>query len=164
MTISFFYSQGLRRIMMGAKLNEVAARYSQEGWDSFYLAVASSDCQIILDMFSELFGPLAQLDLEEPAQKKAHTEAAAVEEEMLKQEGLPNTSKETILFLTSLPILTEFGLEKEFQPTINYLVEPSRASGQKITKTYYSCTICSKHSQNKDSMYTHARWHLNILL
>ena len=61
-------------------------------------------------MFSELFGPPSQLDLEEPA----HTEAAAVEEEVLKQEGLPDTSKETILFPPSLPILTEFGLEKEF--------------------------------------------------
>ena len=47
-------------------------------------------------MFSELFSPPSQLDLEEPAQKKVHTEVAAVEEEMLKQEGLPDTSKETI--------------------------------------------------------------------
>ena len=102
---------------MGAKLNEVAVRYSWEGSDRFYLVVAGSDCQIILEMFSELFGPPSQLDLEdleEPAQRKACTEAAAVEEEMLKQEGLPDTSKETILFLASLPIPTKFGLEKEF--------------------------------------------------
>ena len=68
-------------------------------------------------MFSELFGPPSQLDLEdleELTQKKTDTEVEAVEEEMLKQEGLPNTSKETILFPTSLPILTEFSFEKEF--------------------------------------------------
>ena len=89
-------------------------------------------------MFSELFIPPSQLDLEdleEPTQKKACTEVAAVEEEMLKQEGLPDTSKETILFPTSLPVPTEFSLEKEFQSTISYLEEPSGASGQKITKT-----------------------------
>ena len=68
-------------------------------------------------MFSELFGPPSKPDLEdfeEPAQKKTCTETAAVEEETLKQEGLPDTRKETILFPTSLPILTESGLEKEF--------------------------------------------------
>ena len=109
----------------------------------------------------------SQLDLEdlkEPQQKKAHTEVAKFEEKMLRQEGMPDTSKETILYLTSLPIPTEFGLEKEFHPTIGYLEEPSKASGKMITKTYYNCTVCSKRSQNKDSMFNHARHHLNIVI
>ena len=59
MPLSFFvYFQGLHCIHMGAKLNEVAARYNLEGWDCFYLAVAGFNCEIILDMFSELFCPL----------------------------------------------------------------------------------------------------------
>ena len=61
-----------------------------------YLAVASSDCNIILDMLSELFGPPSHTeleDLDEPARKKARTEAAAFEEEVLKQEGIPDTSQ-----------------------------------------------------------------------
>ena len=86
---------------MGTKLNEVATRYSQEGWDHFYLAVAGSDCEIILDMFSEFLPPPSQLDLDDlqkPQQKKARTEAAEFEEKMLKQEGMPDTSKETVLY------------------------------------------------------------------
>ena len=98
--ILLLYFQGLHRIQMGAKLNEVAASYSWEGWDCFNLPVMGSDCNIILDMFSKLFSPPSKLDLDdlqEPKQKKAHTEVAEFEEEMLKQEGLPDTSKETIL-------------------------------------------------------------------
>ena len=80
---------------MVAKLNEVAAHYSQEGWDWFYLAVAGSDCNIILDMFSKLFGPPSQTELEDldKPTKKAWTEAATFEEEVLKQEGVPDTNQ-----------------------------------------------------------------------
>ena len=67
---------------MGAKLNEVAARYSQEWWDHFYLAVASSDCQIVLDMFSE-FLPTGPGGSQGTPAKKAHVEAAKFKEEML---------------------------------------------------------------------------------
>ena len=72
---------------MGAKLNEVAACYSQEGWDHFHQAVAGTDCEILLNMFSELFGPPEMLDpteLEPPATKKTPTKAEKFEEEMLK--------------------------------------------------------------------------------
>ena len=118
-------------------------------------------------MFSELFSPSSQLDLEdlkEPQQKKAHVEAAKFEKEMLRQEGVMDTSKETVLYPASLPIPTEFGLEKDFCPTVRYLEEPSKASGKMVTKTYYNCTVCNKRSQNKDTMFKHARCHLNIVI
>ena len=76
---------------------------------------------------------------------------------------MPDTNKETILYPTSLPIPTEFGVEKEFHPTMGYFQEKSKASGKMISKTFYHCTICTKRLQNKDSMYNHTRCHLNIL-
>ena len=162
-----YVSQGLQRICISAKLNEVAAHYSQEGWDHFYLAVAGTNCEILLNMFSELLGPPQMLDpteLESPATKKAHTEVGKFEEEMLKCEGLPDTSKETILYPTSFSIPTDFYIEKEFCPTIGYAEEKSKASGKMVTKSYYNCTICDKKSQNEDSMLNHSRPHLNIFL
>ena len=47
-------------------------------------------------MLFELFSPPSHTeleDLDEPARKKARTEAAAFEEEVLKQEGIPDTSQ-----------------------------------------------------------------------
>ena len=103
-------------------------------------------------------------DLQEPQQAKAHIEAAEFEEKMLKQEDMSDTSKETILYPTSFPIPTEFGIEKEFHPTVGDSEEVSKASGMMVMKTFYHCTVCTKRLQNKDSMYKHTRCHLNILI
>ena len=152
---------------MGAKLNKVATRYSWEGSDCFYLAVASSNCEDIFDMFLELFCPPSQLDLkdlQEPQQKNAHTEAAEFEEKMPKQDGMPDTSKEIILYPASFPIPTKFSVEKEFHPTVGYFEEVSKARGKMVSRTFYHYTIYTRRSQNKDSMYNHTRCHLNILI
>ena len=89
------------------------ARYSQEGWDHFYLAVAGSDCNIILDMLSELFSPPSHIeleDLDEPARKKVCTEAAAFEEEVLKQEGIPDTGQAKTVYPTSMSMSHTLGI------------------------------------------------------
>ena len=99
-----------------------------------------------------------------PDSKKPTVRWLNIKEEMLKQKGLPNTSKETILYPASLPIPTKFGVEKEFCPTVGYSEERSEASGKMISKTFYHCTICTKQSQNKDSIYNHTRHHLNIFI
>ena len=115
--------------------------------------------------FQNYLAPPSQLDLDylqEPQQKKAQTEAAKFEEEMLKWEGLPDTSKETILYPISFPIPTELGIKKEFCPTVGYSEEKNKASGKMVLKTFYHCTICTERSQNKDSMYNHTMHHLNI--
>ena len=91
---------------MGTKLNEVAAHYSHEGWDHPYLVVAGTDCEILVDMFTELFGPpemLDSTDLETPATKKACTKAEQYEEEALCLEGGPDTSKPMVLYPPALP-------------------------------------------------------------
>ena len=68
---------------------------------------------------------------------------------MLKQEGMPDTSKETVLYPASFPIPTEFGVEKEFHTTVGYSGEMSKASGKMVSKTFYHCTVCTKRSQMK---------------
>ena len=87
----FLYFQGLRKIRLGARLNKAAARYSREGWDQFYLAITGTNCNYVLDLLCELFGDpnLIELkDLDEPATKKARTEAAEYEEQALASEGV----------------------------------------------------------------------------
>ena len=78
-------------------------------------------------------------DLEEPQQKKARVEAAKFKEEMLGQEGVMDTSKETVLYPASLPIPTEFGLEKDFIPLSGIWKNPAKPAVRclpKLTTTY----------------------------
>ena len=136
---------------MGAKLNEVAAHYSWEGWDRFYLVVAGSDCNIILDMFSELFGPPSRTELEDldgPTKKKACTEAAAFEEEALKEEGVPDTSQAETVYPTSTTISHTIGIPADYFPTTYQAEELSKSTGQMVGRMYYHCTIWPHRSQN----------------
>ena len=136
---------------MGAKLNEVAAHYSWEGWDGFYLAEAGSDYNIILDMFSELFGPPSWTeleDLDEPTKKKAHTEAATFQEEVLKQEGVPDTSQAKMVYPNSTTISHTIGILTDYFPTTHQAEELNKSTGPMVGHTYYHCTICPQRSQN----------------
>ena len=130
--------QGLWQIHLGAKLNEAATCYSWEGWDCFYLAVAGSDCNIILDMLSKLFSPpsCTELeDLDEPARKKVCTEAAAFEEEVLKQEGIPNTSQTKTVYPTSVSMSHTLGILADYFPTSHQAEECSKSTGQMANGT-----------------------------
>ena len=114
---------------MWARLNEAVTHYSWEGWDCFYLAVAGSNCNIILDMFSELFGPPSRTeleDLDEPTRKKTHTKPATFEEEILKQEGVPDTSKAKTVYLTSMSMSYSMGIPVDYFPQHNRLRNPAR--------------------------------------
>ena len=62
-------------------------------------------------MLSELFGPPSHIeleDLDEPDRKKARTEAAAFEEEVFKQEGIPDTSQTKTVYPTSMSMSHTF--------------------------------------------------------
>ena len=118
-------------------------------------------------MLSELFGPPSHTeleDLDESARKKARTEAAAFEEEVLKQEGIPDTSQTKTVFPTSMSMSHTLGIPADYLPTSHQAEECSKSAGQMVVHTYYHCTICTYKSQNRDSMYTHTRCHLNIVL
>ena len=131
------------------------------------MAVAGSDCNIILDILSELFGlpSCTELeDLDELARKKVHTEAATFEEEVLKQEGIPNTSQTKMVYPTSVLTSHTLGIPADYFPTSHQAEECSKSTGQMVVHTYYHCTICTYKSQNCDSTYRHTRRHLNIVL
>ena len=115
----------------------------------FYFAVAGTDCKILVDMFTKLFGPpemLNPMDLEGPVAKKACTEAKQFEEEALHCEGGPDTSKPTILYPASHTIPISFSI-LSIQSTVHYAEEKSSASGQ-----------------NRDSTYSHTCRHLSVSL
>ena len=152
---------------MSTKLNEVATHYSCEGWDRLCLVVVGTDCEILVDMFTKLFGPpemLNPMDLKGPAAKKAHTEAKQYEKEALHFKGGLDTSKPTILYPISRTIPVIIGILSEYMPMVHYAEEKSKASGKFVTKTFYHCTICPHQSQNKDSTHNHTRRHLNVSL
>ena len=91
----------------------------------FYFAVAGTDCKILVDMFTKLFGPpemLNPMDLEGPVAKKACTEAKQFEEEALHCEGGPDTSKPTILYPASHTIPISFSI-LSIQSTVHYAEE-----------------------------------------
>ena len=118
-------------------------------------------------MLFKLFGPpsCTELeDLDEPARKKAHTEAAAFEEEVLKQEGIPDTSQAKTVYPTSVSMSHTIGILTEYFPTSHQSEECSKSMGQMVVHTYYHCTFCPYKSQNRDSTYTHTRCHLNVVL
>ena len=64
-------------------------------------------------------------------------DAAKFKEEMLRQAGVTDTSRETVLYPASHPIPTEFGLEKDFRPTVRYLEEFSKASGKMVLRSMW---------------------------
>ena len=115
-------------------------------------------------MLSELFGPPSRTeleDLDEPARKKAHTEAAAFEEEVLKQEGISATSQAKTVYPTSMPMSHTIGILADYFPTSHQAEECSKSMEQMVVHTHYHCTICPYKSQN---CVTHTCRHLNIVL
>ena len=162
----FLYFQGLRKIRLGAKLNEAAARYSREGWDQFYLAVAGTDCNYVLDLFCKLFGdpnPIELEDLDEPAKKKVRTEAAEFEEQALASEGVEDTSVETTVYPTG-PLNYSIGVDIKYHPRQEISEFTSSSTGNLVNHTKYYCNMCTYNSFNQDSTYTHTRQHLNVAI
>ena len=146
----FLYFQGLRKIWLGAKLNEATARYSREGWDRFYLAVAGTDCNYVLDLLCELFGdpnPIELKDLDEPAKKKARTEAAEFEEQALASKGVQDTSVETIVYPTG-PLNYSLGIDVKYHPRQEISEFTNHSTGNLVNRTKYYCQMCTYSSFN----------------
>ena len=96
------------------------------------MGVTGSDCDIILNMLTELFSPPSHTeleDLDEPARKKAHTEAAAFEEEVLKQEGIPDTSQAKTVYPTSVLMSHTLGIPADHFPTSHQAEECNKSMG-----------------------------------
>ena len=118
-------------------------------------------------MFSKLFGPPSWTELEDldkRAKEKARSEAATFEEEILKQEGVPDTGQAKMVYPTSTTISHTIGIPVDYFPTTHQAKELSKSTGQMVGHMYYHCTICSHRSQNQDSTYTHTHRHLNVVI
>ena len=85
------YFQGIRRIQIGCKLQEAAAKYQCEGFSCIYIACASTNSQKFIDMLESMFGDfdLDDLDpqqLETDATKTLCQEAGQAEEASVSKE------------------------------------------------------------------------------
>ena len=126
-------------------------------WDRFYLAVTGTDCNYVLDLFCELFGdpnPIELEDLDEPAKKKVHTEAAKFEEQALASKGVEDTSVETTIYPTG-PLNYSIGVDVKYHPKQEISDFTSSSTGNLVNRTKYYCNMCTYSSFNQDSTYTH---------
>ena len=142
-------------------MQEVVARY-QEGFSRVYVACAGTNTQKLIDLFETMFGDQDKPDLEgleSETMKEMQEEATAAEKaDIAATEGPISSGSITRMVVTSLPVPLEFGLQPEMCPETESVKEPSKKDPSKrVTKFYYTCCKCPHSSQNKPSMYTHAR-------
>ena len=164
-----YHFQGIRRICIGCKLQEVAACYQEEGFSHIYIACAGTNTQRLIDLLKMTFSNLDEPELEglETEIMKQMCPQAALSEEadIISEEGAISKGGVTKIMVTSLPVPLEFGLKPEMQPE----TDPVREIGKKdptkkVTIFYYACCKCTHSSQNKSSMFTHAHHCFNIKL
>ena len=93
-----FVFQGLRRIRIGCKLQEVAAKYQSKGFSCIYIACAGTNAQRLIDLLETMFG---DLDLEnvDPEQLESATT------KVLRQEAAKN--EEAAVTVAHGPILAD---------------------------------------------------------
>ena len=116
-----------------------------------------------------MFGKVDELDLEEletPATKWMRAQVATAEEAdiALKEGPIPEDGTMWVI-VTQVPVPLEFGLQPDMYLVSDPVKEISKKDPKnKTTKFYYTCQKCTKSSQNKISMYTHACRCFNIVL
>ena len=113
-------------------------------------------------------------DLDEPDLEELETEtmkqmcaqaASAEEANIISIEGAIPKDGITKITVTSLPVPLEFGLKPEMQSKTDPVREISiKDPTKKVMRFYYTCRKCTHSSQNKPSMFTHARHCFNIKL
>ena len=116
-----------------------------------------------------MFGDPEEPNLEglesEPVKKMREQAAVAEKADVEATEDPIPLGNVTRIIITSLPVSLEFGLQPEMCPETESVKEPSKKNPSKlVTKFYYACCKCPHSSQNKISMFTHARRCFNIKL
>ena len=146
-------------------MQEAAARYQEEGFSWIYVACAGTNTQKLIDLLETMFEPDLE-GLESETMKEMREEATTAEKaDIAATEGPIPSGSITRMVVTSLPVPLEFGLQPEMCPKTESVKEPSKKDPSKrVTKFYYVCCKCPHSSQNKSSMYTHARQCFNIKL
>ena len=126
------------------------------------MACAGTNTQKLIDLLETMFGDQDEPDLEgleSETMKEMWEEATAAKKaNIAATEGPIPFGSITRMVVTSLPVPLEFGLQPEMCPETESVKEPSKKDPSKrVTKFYYVCRRCPHSSQNKPSMYTHAR-------
>ena len=100
------------------------------------------------------------------ATKQIRAQVATAEEaDVVSMEGPIPKDGTTREIVTQVPVLLEFGLQPDMYPVSDPVKEISKKDAKKkTTKFYYTCRKCTKSSQNKISVYTHACRCFNIIL
>ena len=150
-------------------MQEAAVRYQEEGFSQIYVACTGTNTQKLIDLLETMFGDQDEPDLEglesETMKEMREEETAAKKADIAATEGPIPSGSVTRMVVTSLPVPLEFGLQPEMCPKTESVKEPSKKDPSKrVTKFYYACHRCPHSSQNKPSMYTHARRCFNIKL
>ena len=133
-----------------------------------HLALLGTNTQSLIDLLEEIFGdPPTNSDLEEleaPALKCKHAEAATAEQADAATKGEHDPSK-AIKYVCVVDDTTpvDYGLEAGLIPTVTDMIvkEPD---GRESTKVYYQCKTCPHKAQNRASMMNHTCKCLNIRL
>lgn len=150
-------------------MRAAAARYQEEGVSRIYLACAGSNTQRLINILEDTFGEVDEPDLEDletqVVTQKREQAADAEEEDVVVTGGTIPKGGTTQVMITQLPVVMEFGLQPDMYPISDPIREKSKKDpSKKTTKFYYTCRKCNKTSQNKISMFTHARRCFNIVL
>ena len=143
-------------------MQEAVARYQEEGFSRIYVACAGTNTQKLIDLLETMFGDQDEPDLEGlelgTMQEMRGEAATAKKADLAATEGPIPSGGITHMVVTSLPVPLEFGLQPEMCPKTESVKEPSKKNPSKrVTKFYNACRRCPHSSQNKPSMYTHAR-------
>ena len=133
-----------------------------------HLALLGTNTQSLIDLLEEIFGdPTTDSDIEEleaPALKHKHAEAATAEQADATSKGECDPSK-AIKYVRVVDDTTpvDYGLDADLVPTVTDVIikEPD---GKESTRVYYQCKTCPHKAQNRASMMNHARKCLNIRL
>ena len=81
----------------------------------------------------------------------------------MREEGVPDTSKTKTVYPTGSMNYT-ISIPTKYQPMQHLSEHPSKATGNLVSRTSYHCTMCTYHSFNRDSTYTHTCHHLNVVI
>ena len=150
-------------------MQAAAARYQEEGFSQIYVACARTNTQCFINLLEDRFGEVEEPDLEEletEATRGLRDHATTAEEaNVAAMEGPIPADSIMRVTVTQLSVTLEFGLQPDMYPETESVHEVSKKDPtKKTTKFYYSCRKCAKSSQNKISMFTHARRCFNIKL
>ena len=103
----FFFKWGIRRIRIGCKLQEAAARYQNEGFSRIYMACASSNTQKFIDLLEMMFRDLGIDDIDISELETETTKGLREEAEMaetafvITRTGAISKDKITRVYITS---------------------------------------------------------------